>query len=71
MENNDAKQKCCRCGDSLGEGVRFCVACGTQNCDPYAASMAVGNAELKSHKTRTFHESFRYWWRYWVSGIRR
>lgn len=64
-------RRCVRCGDELGEGVRFCVACGTTNGDPYAAATATADLNVQAHKRRTFIENFTYWYRFWVSGLRR
>lgn len=64
-------QKCVRCGNELREGVRFCVRCGTNNFDPDAARLAVAQCEIDASERKRMHERFTYWWRYFMSGIRR
>jgi hypothetical protein len=40
--------KCRQCGDSLPEGVRFCVACGCHNFDAGATLGAGHKSKLRS-----------------------
>lgn len=63
--------KCRRCGDELPGGVRFCVACGTNNFDPDAAALATANLDIKAHGKRAFWKRFIYWYRYFMCDIRR
>ena len=60
---------CFRCGDELPDGVRFCVACGTQNSNSESGPLAAANLEIKSHERRGFWQRVSYWGRFWW-GIR-
>ncbi|QDU89852.1 hypothetical protein Pla175_32480 [Pirellulimonas nuda] len=68
-ETHDAPRKCSRCGDELPGGIRFCVACGTNNFDPDAGRLAQAECQITMHARRRWHEKFIYWYR-WMSGIR-
>lgn len=67
---SEAERHCLRCGDTLPDGVRYCVACGTSNFDLDAGRLATAQCEIKTHAAKRFRERITFWWR-WMHGIRR
>jgi hypothetical protein len=51
---------CSMCGKTLAPGVRYCVACGTNNNDMGSESIAIDNQLQKSARQRLAEEDS--WW---------
>jgi hypothetical protein len=69
--HNHMTTKCYRCGDELGEGVKFCVACGATQGDADASRLAGAQLEMKIQAKQSRRERFVYWWRLLMFGLRR